>query len=288
MSNASRRIASSGLIVLAMGACRSTPPAPGARASLGGAIARVGDYAIPPSLVADVAEDERLPIHGALDRLVDDALAAHGAQVRGFDRDPAVSWPCVAALARRVPARLLTDAAALGPPSNDELALVTVVHAVVLRSPTLTADDALAIAAAIRRAVVGARSADAFDVRARAVSHPHAQVIVERIGPLTADGLGPDGVEFDAGFVATAFTLHAPQETAPVIATPFGWHVIQLVDRAAPDGALADRRRELAGAVVQLRARIRLDALLRARASAVPVEVSVGADELMSSATAPP
>jgi hypothetical protein len=288
VSSASRRIAASGIVVLALGACRPAPPAPAVRSSLGGAVARVGGYTIPPSLVGDVAEGEGLSAREALDALVGDALAAHGARALGFDRDPAVSWPCAAALARRVPLRLVEDAAALGPPSDDELAFVLVVHAVVLRSPTLKEEHALAIAAAIRRAVVGARSADDFEVRAGAVSHLGAQVVVERIGPFDADGRGPDGAEFDAGFVATAFALRAPLETAPVVATPFGWHVIQLVERKPPEGNLAERRRELADAVVQMRARMRLDALIRARSLATPVGVSVDADELMSVAMAPP
>ena len=281
---ASRSSLASGLLVLAVSACGQAPPPPAATPSLDGAVARVGGVAIAPSLVADVAQARGVSPREALDGLVADALAAGGAQARGLDRDPSVSWPRVVALARRVPARAVEDASALGPATDDELALVSVVHAVVLRSSTLREDDALAIASAIRRAVIGARNADDFEARAYAVDHPHAQVRVERIGPFGADGRNADGAEFEAAFVAAAFTLRAPLDTSPIVATPFGWHVLQLVERKPPEGAPTDRRADLAEAVIQMRGRIRLETILRARRQSSPPAISVAADDLMSSA----
>ncbi len=277
-----------GALLLVLCACGQAPPPPAASSSLNGAAARVGGVTIQPSLVADVAQARGVSARVALDGLVADALAAQGAQLRGLDRDPAVSWPRVAAIARRVPSHLAEEASALGPPTDDELALVSVVHAVVLRAPNLREGDALAIASGIRRAVVEARNADDFEVRAKAVNHPHAQVRVERIGPFAADGRSPDGQEFESGFVAAAFALRAPLDTSPIVATSFGWHVLQLVARAPADGALANRRIELASAVVQMRGRIRLDAILRARQQSTPLEISVAADDLMSAAIAQP
>lgn len=276
-----------GAWVLVLCACGQAPPPPAASSSLNGAVARVGGVTIQPSLVADVAQARGVSARVALDGLVADALAAEGAQVRGFDWDPTVSWPRVAAIAS-ASSRLAEEARALGPPTDDELALVSVVHAVVLRAPSLREGDALAIASGIHRAVVGARNADDFEVRANAVNHPHAQVRVERIGPFGADGRSPNGEEFEAGFVAAAFALRAPLETSPIVATPFGWHVLQLVERAPTDGPLANRRVELASVVAEMRARTRLDAILRARRQSTPLEISVAADELMSAAIAQP
>ena len=288
MTRARRGVLLSGVVALALAACGPAPgPPPTAFSSLKGAVARAAGVAIPSSLVTDVAQAKGVSAREAVDDLLADALAAQGALALGFDRDPGVSWPRTVAVARRTPTRLFEDARALGPPTDDELARVSVVHAVVLRSPSLREEDALAIAAAIRRAVVGSRGADDFEARAKAVSRPHAQVTVERVGPFGADGRDAEGTEFEAGFVAAAFTLHAPLETSPIVATPFGWHVLQLVERAAPEGPLADLRRDLAEAVVEMRARIRLENILTARRQSAPVEISVAADDLMSVAARP-
>jgi hypothetical protein len=265
--------------------CGHTSPPREASASLDGVVARVGNVALPPSLVADVARAKGSPANVALEELLRDALAAQGGVARGLDRDPTVSWQSTSALARRVPVQLLDVASAQGPPSDDELALVSVEHAVVLRSPNLREQDALDVAAAIRNAVLGARSAEEFQGRANAVAHSHAQVIVQGVGPFGADGIDSSGGSLDAGFVAAAFALRASLETSPVVASPFGWHVIQLVERTAANGSLADRARELGPAVVRMRARMRLDALLRARTERAKIEISPAADALMAKAT---
>ena len=78
------------LVLLVSSACRSSPsPAAAAHASLGGdTVARVGDQAIPTSLVADVAASQKVEPSRALAFLVDDALAAAGARAAGFDKTP--------------------------------------------------------------------------------------------------------------------------------------------------------------------------------------------------------
>jgi hypothetical protein len=271
---------------LAAGCGHAAPP-PSPSGPLGGAVARVGSVAVPPSLVAEVARAKSLSTSGALDALVRDALAAQGALARGLDRDPTVSWQTVSALARQVPVRLLESAAAAGPPSDDELALVSVEHAVVMRSPTLREEDALVLADAIRRAVTGARSADDFEARANAVAHPRAQVIVQRVGPFGADGTDSSGGSLDAGFVAASFALRAPLETSAVVASPFGWHVIQLVERHPAEGSRADRALAVGPAIVRARARARVDGLLRARAPLARIEISPAAEALMAQAITP-
>jgi hypothetical protein len=279
------------------GGCGHSAPPPEASASLNGAVARVGTVTLPPSLVGDVARAKGSAARDAMEDLVRDALAAQGSLARGFDRDPAVSWQSTSALARRVPAHLLDAAAAAGPPRADELDLVSVEHAVVMRSANLREEDAIALAAAIRNAVAGARSADDFHTRASAVPHPHAQVIVQPVGPFAADGTAPGGGSLDAGFVAAAFALKTPLETSPIVASPFGWHVIQLVERAPAEartgaepgaGSAADRARDLGPAVIRMRARAQLDALLLARTPAAKIEISSAADALMLRATPGP
>jgi len=271
---------------LALGACARAAPPTEVSTSLNGAIARVGSVALPPTLVAEVASAKGLPARSAVEGLVRDALAAQGSLARGIDRDPVVSWQSTSVLARRVPEHLFDAAEQQGPPSDDELALVSVVHAVVMRSSNLREEDAVAMAEAIRQAVIGAHSVEEFQARARAVAHPHAEVTAEPVAPFGADGLDSGGGELDPGFVAAAFALRAPHETSPIVASPFGWHVIQLVERKPPDGSLSDRARELASAVVRMRARMQVDAVLRARRRLVKVEISGAAAALMAQATA--
>ncbi len=283
-----RALAAAVAAVVAAGGCDHSVPPPEASASLNGAVARVGSVALAPSLVADVARAKGSSPREGVEDLVRDALAAQGALALGFDRDPAVAWQSTSALARRVPDHLFAAAAAEGPPTNDELEVVSVEHAVVLRSANLREEDAIAVAAAIHQAVAGARSADDFQARANAVAHPHAQVIVQSVGPFAADGTDASGGSLDAGFVAAAFALKTPLETSPIVASPFGWHVIQLVERKPLDGSQADRARDLGPAVVRMRARAQVDALLRARTQAAKVEVSSAADALMARATPGP
>jgi hypothetical protein len=277
-----------GALALACAACGHAAPPAEASASLNGAVARVGSVHLPPSLVAEVAQAKGTSARDAMESLVRDALAAEGARAGGAERDPAVGWPTTSSIARRVPVHFLDDAAAQGGPTGDELALVSVVHAVVMRSATLREPDALALAGAIRQAVVGARSAAEFQARASAIPHPNAQVVVQPLDPFGADGRDARGGDIDAGFVAAAFALKAPFETSPIVVSPFGWHVIQLVERKVPEGDLADRARDLGPDVTRMRARIRIEAALRARANAANVEVSVAADTLMAQATASP
>jgi hypothetical protein len=252
-------------------------------------VARVGDVTIPPRLVAEVAATKGISARDAVSDLVIDALAAQGARARGLDADPAVAWAGTAALARRIPARLAVEAADEGPPKDAELASVLVANAVVLRSPTLREHEALIIAENVRRAVAGARTVDDFVSRANAVSHHEAKLVAQPIGPFAADGADPGGGVLDAGFVAAAFALRTPFEVSPVIVTPFGWHVVELIERTPPaDSDLEARRTALAGAVRAMRSRMRLDALLRELRSSARVETGARVDDLMARATASP
>ncbi len=263
-------------------------PAPPRGPSAVSAVATVADVTISGPLISAVAGAQGLAPREALRTLVEDALAARGGLDRGLDRDPAVSWAFTVALARRSSERLAADARALGPPTDDELDAVTVVHAVVLRSSTLPEDAALAAATALAQGVEGARTAEDFLARAKAIQRPHVRVVAEQVGPFTIDGLTLDGHELDKTFVAAAFSLRLPQETSRIVASSFGWHVLRLVGRSRPAGAPDERRQALAEPAIEARTRVRLADVLFARRQRTKVEISGDADSLMAAETAAP
>jgi hypothetical protein len=274
------RVGLTGGTLLVAASCGPQAPPPATQAPLSGAVARVGSVDLASSLVSEVAGANGWSTREALDALVDDALASQGAQAGGLDRAPGVSWWLTSSLARRVPQRLADEAAAMGPPTRDELSRVSVVHAVVMRSATLREEDALVLVEAIRRAVAGARNPSDFMARANAVPHLHAQVVAQTLDPFGPDGREASGGEIDAGFVAASFALHTPLEMSPIVTSPFGWHVIQLIQRTELENPPPD----IGPAVVRMRARGRLDALVRARRAAARVEVSQAADDEMARA----
>ena len=274
------------LAVVACVACcgdRATAPPP--EPALTSAVARVADALISPSLVASVAGAQGVAVGLALDLLVDDALAARGALDRHLDRDPEVALASDVALARTVPLRAMADARAAGPPTADELQMLTVVQALVVRSTDLFEDNALAVADNVERVVAGARTADDFEARVKALPWQHARVIAERVGPFGIDGRTPDGQVIDETFVAAAFALGAPLRISGVVATTFGWHVIQLLSRAPLPALSPERLEALSEAAIAVRARILLAEALQRRRERTPIAISHDAESLMAVAT---
>lgn len=269
------------LLAAALG-CGSHAAPPVRSTRLGGDAAQVGDAAIAASLVVEVARSRGVESQRALDGLIEDALLALEARTRGLDRDAPVRWASMSALARAVSERLLDDARRRGVPTDDELATIRVIHAVVLRSPALWPFRGQEIADDIQQAVAAAKSEDEFETRARRIPHADAKVRIERIEAFDASGRSARGEVLDASFVAGAFELHARGETS-IVASPFGWHVVRLIERVPCDAAaLEQRRQELAADVLQMRAREQIGDLLETRRRREKLEVSSAANDLMA------
>ncbi len=265
-----------------------------------GVVARVGDEAIPASLVAAVAAAQGIGPRAALDRLIDDALAASGARASGDDRIPRVHWALESILGRASVEHVRLDAQAAGPPTDEELEQVTqihwldvdlpeqvrVIHAVVRRPKDPAQNPAArALAARLLAAATGASDAADFKARIAAVPTGPLEVTVEELPPFVADGriADPHPSALDPTFAAAAFALKKPGDTSAIVESPYGWHVIRLLERLpAKILPAAERRAQFAEEVLAHRGRVALDALLDRRRASSPIAIRPDAEARMA------
>ncbi len=287
--------------VLACGAESSAPPQP--LASLGGGtVAVAGAVAIDATLVAEVARKNGMSPRDATDTLVYDAVLAQGASARKLDKTPEIRAAERAILARTIADRIAKDAAARGAPTDEEVAKLTelhwrevdvpeqarVVHVLVTTKDPAKKPRMRAVAEDLRRAVIGATSADDFIARANAVDAQGLEIHPEKLPAFVEDGRIVEGNRaMDATFAKAAFTL-APGETSAIVETPFGLHVIRMLERLpAQRLPLEERRTRFTEEVFAMRGHDAYVALLAAAKKRHPVVVDPASDALMASATTP-
>jgi len=292
--NRSGRAALLALTLLAACSGPSKPAPEEQRRLAGAAVAKVGDVVLTKELVAEVARARRCSPREALDLLVEDALLAQAARDRGLDGKQPTAWRIEAARGRATARRIHVASGAGQPPSDEEVRALTerhfwdldraesvrVVHAISLRSPKEDPAVTRARGEQLLAAVQSATDKDTFMALAKAVK----DVRVEELPPFVADGRSANGGGFDPTFVKASFALEKPGKISPLVDTPFGFHVILLVERLPPMSVpLAERRARLTEEAFHDRARAAVDKALAEQKKGASVEVSPAAESAMSS-----
>jgi peptidyl-prolyl cis-trans isomerase C len=86
-----------------------------------------------------------------------------------------------------------------------------------------------------------------FKARVASVPRDGFEIVAEELPPVTADGrvLEPGGFTFAPEFAAAAAALTRRGDLSPPVLSPFGFHVILLLERTPPRAVPADERRKL-------------------------------------------
>jgi len=273
-------------------------------AALGGDVgARVGTQPIPLSVIQSVANAQKISANDAARRVIDDEIAAAAARARGLDQKNPAASRLVSARARFISDRLFQEAKKAGPPTDEEVRALSVVHwqevdrppslrvihAIVLRpekpTPALL-EEAKNLAEALRTAVKDASSAEEFQTKANGVTHPDAlKVKVETLPPFTDDGWATEGGgRMDETFAKAAFVIPTIGGTSPIVETNFGFHVIRSIERI-PEKRMPIETRRVAfqDEVNSRRARKLYEALVKPLRETKRIEVSPAAETLMRS-----
>lgn len=289
--------------------------AAGSSGALDGAAARVGADIITRDHVARVAAAQSMSPASARDLAIHDALLAQEARAQGLDAEPNVQLTEAALLARFVARDIAAAAEAQGPVTDEELDQVTlrhwieldrpdaarVVHALVMLkkdSPPDARSAASNVAQAIRAATSkldeGAAQAEpprdprgpedplvaSFRQIANEPPHEKQEIRVEALSPVVADGriVSEGGGRFDETFARAALQLQRRGDVSPVIETPFGYHVIVLLERIAGTTIpREERRRMVREEVMSTRARAEKEKLMASLRASVAINRDVDA-----------
>ena len=236
------------------------------------------------TVVAEVAHSQGTPGEEARRTVASDVCLSEAALARGLPAKGEVAWAATTALARAELGAIWQDAKAGGEVQPSELDELRVIHVVVRKVGGQSADRMREIAAAARQSLVGARTAEDFAATAGRFVEAYPGIRVERLGPFDATGASHDeGGVLDAEFVAAAYELLKAGDTSEVTETPFGWHIIRLVERIRSQSS-ASQAPEYRDAVVELRARQRMHSVVRRLRKELRVDVSASAEVEMARA----
>ncbi|WP_156041631.1 peptidylprolyl isomerase [Chondromyces apiculatus] len=245
-----------------------------------GTVARVGSLEISADAVSGVAAAQNVSPAQAVKRLVQDALFAVEAQGAGDEGREDVD----ALLARRLLRSLQEEAERAGPVTDEELRTVTerrwldfdrpegfrTVHAVV-RVPegadAAMVEKARGVAEELRRVIGPAQerarqtkaptplpgrratdaAADEFMAAAGTVAKQGLEVVIQTLPPVSASGrvLSLEPQQLDATFSRAVSALNERGDIAPIISSPFGLHVVMLLERIPAAMIPQNERRDM-------------------------------------------
>lgn len=272
-----------------------------------GIVARVGGQEVPAELVVSVALRHGLSVARSSERLVAEALLAQAAEGR-FAGTGLIAVSRRSAHARALLDELKAAARRLGPPTDDELrrlrderwmdfdrpVCVRVAHAVVMVKTDIDDSEAKAAAERIAEAVRGVSDPQKFGELANAVAIGSLEKRIEALPLMTADGRGVflDPADprrqrpsrFDPSFAQAAHAIEVVGGQSPVVKSPFGYHVILLLERVAPQRhELSRLRGTLAPDIYDRRSGKLLTELLARLERETPVERARNIEELTAS-----
>ncbi|HEY6077809.1 MAG TPA: peptidyl-prolyl cis-trans isomerase [Polyangiaceae bacterium] len=288
------------LLGCSSGGAGGAPTTTSQRLSEGTAASVAGD-AVSVVSVARIAERQGLAPQRALELALSDALFA--AQARASTPAGVASSIERAAAARALLETLATESERRGPPTAEELdaivrerwteldrpAGVRTTHLVVQVKEPSQDGAARALAESMASAVAPAVTSDDFERLANAVPPGAADVKVEKLPVVSADGRSFELKEgryvptggFDPDFARAANALETPGQLSPIVRTKFGYHVIRLAERVPASALDPTQRANLLGpeALTRRASRARTELLEKLRAGA-PIEVDRAVDDL--------
>ncbi len=210
-----------------------------------------------------------------------------------------------AVLARAMLEQLMLEQRSLGPARDDELDRevqrrwvlwdrprgVVVMHALArIKKP---ADDpqARAVAERLSELLRDVSDPTEFEARVRGLPEQPVEVVVERLPPITEDGrsfeltasdrAGSEGPRMDSAFAKAAHRLTHVGARSSVVRSPFGYHLILLIEIVPPlQKSREEQRAQLTETVVNERFRGRLSQLLQVAKETRSVHIERNVAEL--------
>jgi peptidyl-prolyl cis-trans isomerase C len=273
-----------------------------------GVAAQVGGEIVSIAQVRELSQASGVSPEEARARLVYDALMAAGAKDAGYERQDRVVVQRRSELARALIDRMKQEAQQ-GPLTDEEVAKYTQVHWLDMDRPVarrtthvvvmpkdvendVERGKADELAGRIAQAVRGETDPEAFKKKAEAVDAGGMKVLAQHLPPVAEDrrvadlsSRPPPGhppQTFDEAFVKATFSLSAVGDQTPPFRSPFGTHVVLLVEVQAELRLPEHKRRKMLDAEIRAgRVREQMESLVASLRERTPPVVERNAEAML-------